>query len=281
MHIDDLTYKRGKKIYRRVLLRDSYREGKRVLHHTIANLSKCSEAEIAAIKLAMKYKTNLGDLLNNQKGIETEQGLSVGAVLLIDQVLRRLGIKSALGNSRKSKLIQWLIMATLIEQGSRLSATRIAQKHAACDVLGIQENFCENTLYNAMDWLNESQNAIEERLFKLRYKNKKPTLYLYDVTSSYFEGQHNELAEYGYNRDKKKGKMQIVIGLMTDGKGNPIAVEVFKGNTNDTKTFASQIKKISNRFNVERVTFVGDRGMIKSAQIKDLSDENFSYTQSE
>ena len=97
------------------------------------------------------------------------------------------------------------------------------------------------------------------------------------VTSSYLEGTQNELGEFGYNRDGKKGKQQIVIGLMTDAEGWPIAIEVFEGNTNDTKTVKSQIKKLADRFEVKEVTFVGDRGMIKRTQIEDLKDEEFHY----
>jgi transposase len=160
---------------------------------------------------------------------------------------------------------------------SRLSATRLAQRHAACDILRL-DGFCEDDLYGALDWLNENQNRIEDRLFKDRYKNKTPNLFLYDVTSSYFEGQKNELAEYGHNRDGKKGKKQIVIGLLTDDEGYPVSCEVFQGNTQDTQTFKSQVDKVAKRFGIKKVTFVGDRGMIKSAQISELSAEDYFIT---
>ncbi|MCK5187797.1 MAG: IS1634 family transposase, partial [Deltaproteobacteria bacterium] len=129
-----------------------------------------------------------------------------------------------------------------------------------------------------LDWLCEQQGKIEKQLFRLRYKNSKPPrLFLYDVTSSYLEGLNNELAEWGYNRDGKKGKLQIVIGLLTDGQGVPVSVEVFRGNTHDTKTFLNQVKKLAGRFEIKEVTIVGDRGMIKSAQIEELKEEHFSY----
>jgi len=277
MHIDDLTYKRDKKTYRRVLLRNSYRANGKVCHDTIANLSQCSDEEIIAIKHALKNKKDLSKLTNIKKGIETSQGLGVGAVWVLFQTAKRLGLNKILGSTKEAKLALWLIIATIIEQGSRLSATRLAKRHAACDILGIDNGFCEDDLYKAMDWFELKQRDIEDQLFHFRYGNKKPSFYLYDVTSSYFEGQQNELSEYGYNRDKKKGKKQIVIGLMTDDEGCPISIEVFQGNTLDQKTVHNQIQKMAERFGVEEVTLVGDRGMIKSAQVEELFTEKFHY----
>ena len=278
MHIDDQKYSRNGKNYRRVLLRNSYRVDGKVCHDTVASLTKCTDEEISALKLALKHKGNLSQLKNIQQELQTQQGPCVGAVWLLKQAAKKLGILKALGNSRESKLVQWLIMAALIEQGSRLSATRLARRHAVCDVLGIEKGFNEDDLYGAMDWLEGKQTEIEDNLFKFRYGTKCPNFYLYDVTSSYFEGQQNELADYGYNRDKKQGKMQIVIGLMTDDDGHPISIEVFQGNTQDPKTVSSQIKKVAERFGAKEVTLVGDRGMIKKAQIEELNNEyKFNY----
>jgi transposase len=278
MHIDDQTYRSNGKTYRRILLRNSYRVNGKVRHDTIASLCKCTEAEINAIKIALKYKDNLTALVSVRENLKTEQGLSVGATWLLSQVAKKLGITKILGDSKEAKLILWLVIATLIEQGSRLSATRLAIRHAACDILRIEDGFNEDDLYSAMDWLEKKQAGIEYKLFKLRYGKQAPNFYLYDVTSSYFEGQQNELANFGYNRDKKAGKMQIVIGLMTDDEGNPITIEVFEGNTQDPKTVSSQIKKIAERFGVKKVTLVGDRGMIKKLQIKELNDDyKFNY----
>ena len=279
MFIDDSTYKRDGKTYRRVLLRNSFRVNGVVRHKTIANLSSCSDEEIAAMKLALKNKNDLKTLGNIKKDLHTTQGLSVGAILTLQQLSKRIGLTTALGNSREAKLSLWMVLATVIAQGSRLSAVRLAGQHAACDLLGL-DAFNEDDLYKSMDWLAENQSRIEKSLFNNHYKNKNkkiPSFYLYDITSSYFEGTENELADYGYNRDGKKGKKQIVIGLMTDAEGWPIAVEVFSGNTRDMLTLPSQIKKVAERFGVSEVTFVGDRGMIKSAQIEDLEDQGFHY----
>ena len=206
----------------------------------------------------------------------TTQGLSVGAVYSLYKAAQDLGIVKALGNTEESKRALWMVLARLIEPGSRIANVRLAQIHAAVDILGM-DKFNEDNLYDAMDWLESNQRMIEKRLFNSRYEGKKPVLYLYDVTSSYLEGMKNEYADFGYNRDRKKGKMQIVIGLLTDDNGWPISIEVFQGNTNDVKTFTSQIRKLADEFECESVTMVGDRGMIKAEQIADLDNEKFYY----
>jgi transposase len=170
----------------------------------------------------------------------------------------------------------WQVIARALDQGSRLSAVRLACAHAACDVLGL-ESFNEDQLYPNLAWLAQNQVQIEQRLFAHFHPNGCPDLFLYDVTSSYLEGGHNALAAWGYNRDGKPGKKQIVIGLLCDGQGRPLSIEVFAGNTGDPKTFASQIRKAVERFGGQGVTFVGDRGMIKGPQIKELGQENFHY----
>ena len=277
MHVDDQTYQKNGKTYRRALLRNSYRKNGKVHHDTIANLSMCSVEEIEVIKFALKNKKNLTALKIPEEKLQTRQGMSVGAVWLLYQLAKRLGVEKALGRRKEAKLALWMVISAVIGSVSRLSATRLAQSHAACDILRL-DGFCEDDLYDALDWLGENQNQIEDHLFKDRYKNRTPNLFLYDVTSSYFEGDKNELAEYGYNRDGKKGKKQIVIGLLTDDEGYPVSCEVFRGNTKDTQTFKSQVEKVAKRFRIEKVTFVGDRGMIKSAQISELSAEDYYIT---
>jgi len=277
MHIDDQTYQKNGKIYRRALLRNSYRKNGKVYHDTIANLSKCNPDEIEVLKFALKNKKTLKELNIPGQKVETHQGRIVGSVWPLYQLSKRLGIEKALGRCREAKLSLWMIISAVIGSVSRLSATRLAQSHAACDILRL-DRFCEDDLYSALDWLCLKQQKIEDRLFKNRYKSKMPTLFLYDVTSSYFEGDKNELAEYGYNRDGKKGKKQIVIGLLTDDEGFPVSCEVFQGNTKDNETFKNQVDKVANRFGIKKITFVGDRGMIKSAQISDLSADDYYIT---
>ena len=258
------------------LLRESYRDAGKVKHRTIANLSGCSEKEIAAMRLALKHKDDLTRLGALPDVVSLGQGPSVGAVWLIHSIARDLKITDALGNSHQGKLALWQVIARVIDQGSRLSAARLAGSHACCGILGL-ESFNEDDLYANLDWLDSNQAKIEDRLFELSYKDKKPSLYLYDVTSSYLEGQHNELAAFGYNRDGKKGKRQIVIGLLCDNTGKPLSIEVFAGNTSDPSTVACQIRKVAERFGSSEVTFVGDRGMLKSRQVEDINDYGFNY----
>jgi hypothetical protein len=262
--------------YTRHLLRESYRDKGAVKHRTLANISHCSAAEVEAIRLALKHKHDLAALGAISTSISLRQGLSVGAVWLVFEVAKRLGIVAALGSSVNAKLALWQVIARVIDQGSRLSAVRLASSHAACDLLGL-EPFDEEDLYPNLDWLSENQTRIEDQLLRHGYPNSKPQLFLYDVTSSYLEGAHNEYAAFGYNRDGKKGKRQIVIGLLCDQEGRPLSIEVFPGNTQDPATFASQVGKAADRLGGGEVTFVGDRGMIKAQQVKDLLKHEFHY----
>ncbi len=274
MHIDKSKVIVNGKTYTRYLLREYYRENGKQKRRTVGNISHCSEEEIDAIRLALQHKGQLVEMIEKRPALKTRLGLSVGAVWTILQVARRLGIVEALGDSREGRLALWQVMARLIDQGSRLSAVRLARSHGACALLGL-ETFDEDDLYENLDWLSDRQEAIEKRLSK---RLAGPGgLFLYDVTSSYLEGKHNELAAFGYDRDGKKGKMQIVIGLLCNGDGEPLSVEVFEGNTPDTQTMANQVHKVAERFGGGSVTFVGDRGMIKGPQIEELNREGFHY----
>lgn len=278
MYVTEVTHKiKSGKVYKSILLRQSYREEKKVKTRVIANLTKSRPEEIEALKLALKYKDNLALLGSITENVKLKEGQSIGAVWTLYEAARKLGIEKALGTDRQGKLALWQVIARTIDQGSRLSAVRLAQFHAACDVLKLDRGFNENDLYDNLTWLFENQKNIESSLFKERRANKKPELFLYDVTSSYLEGTQNELAGWGYNRDKKSGKMQIVLGLLCDEEGEPVSIEVFTGNTKDTNTFCSQVEKAAERFGCKRVTFVGDRGMIKSGQIKELKSNGFNY----
>jgi transposase len=275
MFIDSAVSIQRGKTYARHLLRDSYREDGKVKHRTLANLSRCSEEEIGAIKLALKHKGHLASL-GNIKELKTRLGTRIGAVYCLRALAERIGLLKALGNTPEGKLALWQVLARLIGQGSRLRAVRLAESHAACDVLGL-DAFNEDHLYANLNWVSEKQEAIEMRLFRQRYGDDQPQLFLYDVTSSYLEGTQNILAAFGYNRDGKKGKMQLVIGLLEGPDGNPLAVRVFEGNTKDTKTVAEQIQILAKGFGVSGVTLVGDRGMIKYPEIKRINARFFHY----
>ncbi len=173
MYVDTSTVRTATgKSYTRHLLRESYREEGKVKHRTIANLSSCTPEEIAAIRLALGHKHHLAKLVNLKDDLRLEQGLSVGAVWTVFSVAKRLGIVEALGSSRAGKLPVWQVLARVIDQGSRLSAVRLAQSRAACDVLNLTK-FNEEDLYSNLDWLRENQEKIEDSLLEKRKGQKR------------------------------------------------------------------------------------------------------------
>jgi len=274
MYLDTSTLKKNGKVFTRHLLRTSFREDGKVKHKTIANVSACSDTEVAAIRLALKHKHNLAAVAS-VADVQIVLGKRIGAAWVVHVLAERLGIAQALGTDREGKLALLQVLARVIGQGSRLSAVRLAQRHALCEIIGIQK-LDEDDLYDNLGWLSTQQEAIEQRLFAGRFPETVPTLFLYDVTSAYLEGTCNALADWGYDRDKKRGKKQIVVGLLACPDGLPVAVRVFKGNTNDPKTVSDQVKILAARFGVTEVTLVGDRGMLKGPQIALLPD-GFRY----
>src|SRR5262245_42116635 len=209
MYVDTSHITRGGKTYTRHLLRESYRANGKVLHRTIANVSHCSAAEIEAMRLALRHKDNLEHLGTSQDAITLKQGVSFGAVWTVYHIARRVGIEKALGPTREGKLALWQVVARVLDQGSRLSAVRLAMSHAACDVLGL-DAFDEDALYENLDWLAGAQASIEDRLFAQRTKTTPVRLFLYDVTSTYLEGTHNALAAFGYN---PTATLYLALGL--------------------------------------------------------------------
>lgn len=256
----------GTKEYRSTLLVESVwnEEKKSPRHQTVMNLSKWSDTDVDALDLALKGKRGF-----SLEELETASGKSIGGLLVIKDIADKLGITKALGTTKYAGLSMLLIAGRILTQGSRLKICEWGELQEIEAVIGVS-SFNEDRLYETLDWLSENQSKIEQRIFKNRNprEQKMPAMYLYDITSSYLEGQKNELGRYGYNRDGKRGKKQIVIGLMADKEGIPVSVEVFKGNTSDSTTVSSQIEKMANRFGVDKLVFVGDRGMIKSTQIE-------------
>jgi transposase len=183
-----------------------------------------------------------------------------------------------LGRTRTGKLGLFLTLARVAHQGSRLSAGRWAQQHAVREVLGVG-GFDEDDLSRTLDAVAQRQEQVEQALYQ-RYvhrQGRKPVVFLYDVTSSYLEGEQNELGAYGSNRDGKKGKCQIVVGLLTDAAGEPFAVRVFAGNTADPSTVSTPMAILKQRFHVAEVVFVGDRGMVKAKGKATLAAERLRY----
>lgn len=259
------------KIYTSTLLVEGYRENGKVRHRTKANLTSWPGELVEEFRLLLK-----GGKVTGLKNLRHSQGKSCGGIIVIHEICKRLGILKALGKSRQSRLSLLLIVGRILTRGSRLHLVSWSKDEAIEEVLGIK-HFDEDDLYDTLDWLSKNQERIENSLFRHRNRKEVRDIFLYDVTSSYLEGDKNELAGYGYNRDKKKGKKQIVIGLLTDKEGYPVSVEVFKGNTQDPKTVLNQLKKLRNRFGVKRVIFVGDRGMIKTPQIQDINEFKWNF----
>jgi transposase len=255
-----------------VLLRESYREGDQVKKRTLANLSKLPDDIIDNLKLALK-----GATLSMNEGIpnhfEVIRSLPHGHVMAILETIKKLGLDKIISekSSRIRNVVVAMIVARIINPKSKLATARGFNSETCSQSLGQLldlEKADEDELYNALDWLLEKQEKIEKHLALKHLESG--TLVLYDVTSTYLEGNGCELGKYGYNRDKKKGKTQIVFGLLCSAKGCPIAVEVFEGNTSDGATLSGQIEKVRKGWGIENVVWVSDRGILTNSKIKEL-----------
>ncbi len=252
-----------------ILLREAWREGKRIRKRTLANLSHWPRHRVEALRAVLK-----GDALaaTASDSFEILRSVPHGHVAACLGTLRRLELDSILARkrSRQRDLCVAMIVGRLIEPRSKLALVRSFAERTLSSSLGQLLGIAdadEDNLYEAMDWLLERQERIEAALAKRHLKDG--TLVLYDVSSTYFEGRHCSLAKIGHSRDKRFDKPQIVFGLLTEGEGCPVATEVFDGNTGDPTTLPRQILKLRERFGLERVVLVGDRGMITSARIEE------------
>jgi Transposase DDE domain len=251
-----------------VLLRESYREGGKVKTRTVANLSDWPDAKVEALRRVLRGETVLAPAADR---CEIERSLPHGHVAAVLGLVRNVGLDRLLPRrpERLAKLALALIVARVIEPAAKLSTARqlseATASHSLGAVLGLGE-VDEDELYRALDVLGAAQPAIERTLARRHLKDG--TLVLYDVTSSYLEGRCCELARFGYSRDGRPDRPQIVFGLLCAADGCPVAVEVFEGDTGDPKTLAVQIDKLKKRFGLRRVALVGDRGMITTARIE-------------
>lgn len=260
--------KRGKS-YTSILLRESFRVGSAVKSKTLAVLTHLPAHVLEAVRRAVAQPADsLPKLADTSEGsLRLRQGPSMGALWTLDQLAQRLGIKKALGVTRQAELSYWQVLARVLRPGpSLLAMVRLAADCAAAALLGWHRAFTEDDLYANGAWLEGRHALIERRLWQARPASPKDQLFLYDVTSSYLEGDYNALAAWGYNRDHKQGKKQVVVGLLTDGQGEPVSIQVYRGNTSDLKTFGQQVHKIKKELGCEGVTLVGDRGMIRTDQ---------------
>lgn len=245
----------------------------KVVHKTLANLSKLPVALVALIERFCKAERAGEPLDPFVGGDEPAIGPAYGPLAALLVLARHLGIERALGSGRMAELALFLVLARVAHRGSRLSAVRWAADQAVHEALGLKP-FDEDDLYDALDWLAVHQQRIERELAP---QPEAGAVFLYDVTSSYLEGQHNELAAPGYNRDGKRYKKQIVAGLLTDVRGEPVAIQVYEGNTSDPDTVGDQVRKLAEQFGAKEVVLVGDRGMIKAKGRELLAKEGFRY----
>ena len=268
IHVATTRRKYKDRVYETHLLRRSIRDGKKVRHETLGNLSHLPADIIELIRRALRGET----FVSAEERFECIRSLPHGHVAAVLGTLRKLGLDKLIASrrSRMRDLVVALIAARIMDPSSKLAIARGLASETAFSTLAETLDVVsadEEELYAAMDWLVERQGAIETRLAKRHLAGG--ALVLYDVTSSYFEGRTCPLARRGYSRDGKRGTLQIVIGLLCARDGQPVAVEVFDGNTGDPSTVASQIEKIRERFGLSDVVLVGDRGMITSARIRD------------
>ena len=251
-----------------ILLRESFRENGRVGKRTLANLSDWPTPLVEGFRTLLK-----GGVAVAAEGIRIRRALPHGHAAAVLGTMRVIGLDRLLGKPIDKRLVPLaiaLIASRLISPASKLATARDLAADTAGSSLGRLLELGavdESELYRALDWLGARQAAIETALARRHLKNG--ALVLYDVSSSWLEGRCCELARFGYSRDGKKGKLQIVYGLLCAADGCPVAVEVFEGNTADPMTLSTQIGKLKERFALSRVVLVGDRGMITSARISD------------
>ncbi|HEY3032291.1 MAG TPA: IS1634 family transposase [Bradyrhizobium sp.] len=258
-----------------VLLRESYRdENGRTQKRTLANLSKLPGDVVAALKAILKGGTLIGA---GREELQIERSLPHGHVAAALGMIRKIGLdRLILSTARDAEarrycdLVVAMMVDRLIAPRSKLGFVRAVDEETATtslgEVLGLGK-VKDREAYQALDWLLERQVRIENGLARRHLEDG--VLVLYDVSSSYFEGRHCPLAQYGHSRDHRSDRLQIVYGLLCTREGLPIAVEVFEGNTADPTTLKSQIDKLRSRFGIKRMVLVGDRGMITAARIRD------------
>jgi hypothetical protein len=251
------------------LLREGYREDGKVKSRTLANLSHWPLAKIERLRHVLRDEV----LSSTAEGLTMLRSLPHGHVAAVLGIARKIGLDRLLAagqaSARLATLVLAMILARVIDPASKLATARQLDATTATSSLGpLLElgTVSEQELYAALDWLLSQQSRIESRLAQRHLS--QGTLVLYDVSSTYFEGRTCPLARRGYSRDGKRDKLQIIFGLLCASDGCPVAVEVFEGNTGDPSTLAAQVAKLKQRFHLDHVVLVGDRGMITEARVE-------------
>jgi transposase len=253
-----------------ILLRESFRQDGKVLNRTLANLSHWPPPQVDALRAVLKGATSVGAPL--PQAFDIVRSRPHGHVAAVLGTLQRLHLDTIIDKQSgpHRDLVLAMIVSRVLEPASKLATARPLHPDTLSSTLSELLHLdapSEDELYAAMDWLLPHQERIEKALAKRHLA--EGALVLYDLTSTYFEGRHCPLGQLGHPRDGNKGKLQVVFGLMTNAQGCPIAVEVYAGNTADPKTVADQVTKLRQRFGLQRVILVGDRGMITSARIRE------------
>ena len=263
MHVATIRRRHGDRVYESHLVRRSIREGKRVRHETIANVSRLPPAAIEALRRALRGEA----LMAAGEAFAIEDPLAHGHVEALLGAARRLGLARLLDRapSRERDLALALICGRVIAPGSKLATARALHRSTLAAELCV-EGVDQDDLYAAMDWLLERQGRIEGRLARRHLHDGE--LVLYDVSSSYFEGRTCPLAELGFSRDGRRGTLQVVYGLLCDRRGCPVSVEVFAGSLHDDKTLPAQIEKLRKRFRLGSVIVVSDRGTVTKGNLE-------------
>jgi len=252
-----------------VLLRESYREGTKVCKRTLANLSALSAAQVQMIRSTLR-----GDVLQPiDQTFEITASAAHGHVQAVWQAMQRLGFASLLASKPcpDRDLVAAMVASRIICPATKLATTRMWHTSTLAHEFGVTDA-TEDDLYAAMDWLLAGQDRIQKKLAARHLQ--EDALVLYDLSSSYFEGSHCPLAKLGYSRDGKRGTLQVNYGLLTDGRGCPVAVSVHEGNTSDSTTFMPEVTRLREDFGIKRMVMVGDRGMISQKAIDKMSTDS-------
>ncbi|MDZ7751828.1 MAG: IS1634 family transposase [Gammaproteobacteria bacterium] len=268
-HVVTTTRKYKGKVYRTHLLRRSYREGKTVKNETLGNLSHLPDTLIDIIRRTLKGES----FVPLAQRFEIMRSRAHGHVEAVDIALSKLGLSRLLvaRPCRERDLVLAMVAARILAPHTKLATTRWWHSTTLAEDFGVADA-TEDDLYAAMDWLLERQGAIEKKLAARHLQSGG--LVLYDLSSSYFEGSTCPLAKMGYNRDGKKGKLQVNYGLLTDPRGCPVAVSVHEGNTADPKTILPQVQHVREQFGIAEFVIVGDRGMLSHKAIDELREHD-------
>ena len=248
-----------------ILLREGRREGKKVHKRTLANLTHWPKDKIERLRRVLKNEP----LVHPDQLFVIERSLPHGHVELLLEAMRRLKLPALIDPrpSPKRDRVLAMILQRLLHPASKLATTRLWHTTTLAEELSLEDTD-EDDLYEAMDWLLERQDRIERKLAKRHLAEGDPVLY--DVSSSYYEGQTCPLMQFGHNRDGKRDRPIVIYGVLADSMGRPLAVEAYAGNTGDPTTVGDQVEKIRRQFGLQRVVLVGDRGLLTETQINHL-----------